>query len=255
MKNFLLAGDSWGIGVFAGAGDTYSPTGEGIQSILERFGHSVTNISKAGGSNTLIVDRLNHRWDNYAACLFGVDPADYTPFDLTNIDYVIFLQTDIFRERHYYGKQFENDADTRWKVLEEQFIKHLLTFNSLDHIYTDYFTKLYSSLNKLNKTILCVGGWSMLHPSISNYTNLIPAIPSATKLLINELEQDVYISDPEWYLQLSKHNAFMEKFGAEFKPLSIVAAHKLDLIYKNWQEVHPPLDGYQAIVDELTKFW
>jgi hypothetical protein len=26
--------------------------------------------------------------------------------DFDNIDYIVFLQTDIFRERHYYGKQY-----------------------------------------------------------------------------------------------------------------------------------------------------
>ena len=38
MSNILLAGDSWGIGVFAGVGENYAPTGQGIHSILEDQG-------------------------------------------------------------------------------------------------------------------------------------------------------------------------------------------------------------------------
>ena len=74
MSNILLAGDSWGIGVFAGVGENYGPTGQGIQSILETQGYSVINISKAGASNENIINNISE--------------------NLQMVDHIIFLQTD-----------------------------------------------------------------------------------------------------------------------------------------------------------------
>ena len=259
MANILIAGDSWGIGVFSGAGDTYGPTGEGIHTILENLGHSIINISKGGGSNWLMIDRLEHRWGYTGKCLFGVDPLDKIQFDLPTVDYVIFLQTDIFRERHYYGKQYESDTNSRWKILEQTFVDSLLNFNTLDQFIINYFDKFYSKLNSIgqqyNKKILMVGGWSQLHPSISNYSHLVAVVPSATRLLIPELEEDCYLSDPEWYTQLDKESKFMLKFDNEFKSMAIINANKLSLIYRNWNnEVHPSIEGYQRIVDEILPY-
>jgi hypothetical protein len=250
----LLAGDSWGIGVFTDKNGVYGPTGEGIESILKSQGHTVTNISKAGGSNGLMLDRLAHRWGNTGRCIFGVDMQDLVKFDLNNIDIVIFLQTDIFRERHYYGKQYPEDQYTQWKILEQSFVDSLQNYATLQDYINEYFTKLYTELNSHGKKIICIGGWSQLHSSIVSYANLIPAIPSATKLLIPELIEDCYLSDPEWYIQLSEDQQFMKKFGKEIKPMSIVNADKLNLVYRYWNEVHPNLSGYEFLVEKIQKY-
>ena len=258
MANILIAGDSWGIGVFSGQGSKYGPTGQGIQTILESQGHNVINISKGGAANYLMVDRLNDHWGNTGRCLFGADPSLKVDIDFSSIDYIIFLQTDIFRERHYYGKQYPTDEHTQWKILEQSFVDSLLDYNSIDDIINSYFQKFYTELNdigiKYDKKILVIGGWSQLHPSITKYSNLVPVIPSATKLLISELDEDCYLSDPEWYTQLAKDDKFMSKFGDEFKPMTIVNANKLNLVYHNWKEVHPPIEGYQRIVDEILPY-
>ena len=259
MANILIAGDSWGIGVFSGAGDAYGPTGEGIHTILENLGHSIINISKGGGSNWLMIDRLEHRWYNTGRCLFGADPNLKINIDYQNIDHMIFLQTDIFRERHYYGKQYESDTEGRWKILEQVFVDRLINYESIEHIINNYFQNFYKDLNNIgvkhNKKILMIGGWSQLHPSISNYSHLVAVVPSATKLLIPELEEDCYLSDPEWYIQLANEPKFMQKFNYEFKPMAITNANKLNLIYRNWNnEVHPDINGYNLIVDEILPY-
>lgn len=259
MANILIAGDSWGIGVFAGKGEAYGPTGQGIQSILESQGHNVINISKGGGANGLMLDRLNGDWHDTGRCLFGIEPNLKINIDYHNIDYIIFLQTDIFRERHYYGKQYPADTHTRWKVLEQAFVDSLINYESIDHIINNYFQNFYKDLNNIgvkhNKKILMVGGWSRLHSSISNYSHLVAVVPSATKLLIPELEEDCYLSDPEWYTQLDKESKFMRKFGNEFKLMAITNANKLSLIYRDWNnEVHPDVNGYNLIVDELLPY-
>jgi len=249
----LLTGDSWGVGVFSGTGDSYGPTGQGVQTVLENLGYEVTNISKGGGSNWLMMDRLDGRWDNTGRCLFGTNDAQIK-FNLKEIDYIVFFQTDIFRERHYYGKQYPTDQDTRWKILEQAFVDSLQKYQSLETVIDDYFAKLYTKLNSYNKPVLCIGGWSQLHPSIVNYSNLTAVVPSASKLLIPELEQDCYLSDPEWYTQLANDSKFMAKFGSEFKQMTLINAKKLELIYDNWHEVHPSMLGYEVLAKNIQKY-
>jgi len=259
MSTILLAGDSWGIGVFEGVGDSYGPTGQGIQSILEAQGHTVINISKAGGSNWLMLDRMENLWGNTGRCLYG-HSHDHERVDIpwTTIDYIVFLQTDIFRERYLYVPKDDTDTRLTWKALEKPFVDLLCEYNSIGDIIDDYFAKFYSKLNEIaqkhNKKVLMLGCWSQLHPSIDSYSNLVAVIPSATKLLIPELEEDVYLSDPEWYSQLADTPRFMDKFSNEFKPMSIQAADKLELIYSNWKEVHPNIHGYQKLVDRIITF-
>jgi hypothetical protein len=258
MQSILIAGDSWGVGVFSGQGDSYRATGEGIHSILTEMGHEVINISKMGIANALMLDRLEGKWHDTGSCLFGADVRDKVKFDLESIDHIVFLQTDIFRERYYYAKKYPEDPETRWKTLEQEFIIALRQYTSLNEIIDNYFDKFYTRLNsfavKHNKKILMIGGWSQLHPSISRYSNLVAVVPSATKLLIPELKRDVYMSDPEWYSLLANDKEFMSNVGTAFKQLTIDAEDKLKLIYKHWNEVHPNLQGYRRLVDEILPY-
>lgn len=255
MKTILIAGDSWGCGVFDPWGETgYEYTGLGIHTHLEALGYQVKNISKGGGSNWAIIDRLEGRWDGAGSVFFDkTDKRD--KFEWDSVDHIIFLQTDIFREHYYYSKQVPSDNDFKWKLLKTNFINSLLEYDSLESFIDDYFKDFYTKLNEIgeknNKKILMVGGWSQLHPSIVNYPNLIPAIYSATKLLIPQLKEDLYLSDPEWYDQLDNNEKIMAKFGTEVKQMTIKNAEKLELLYNIWRDVHPDLDGYKIIVDEL----
>jgi len=252
--NILLTGDSWGLGVFANVNNEYGPIGQGIENLLQDKGHTVVNISCAGGSNWLMIDRLEGRWDRSDKCIFGVNPQDKKHFDLDKIDLIIFLQTDIFRERSYYVLEKVGGASFDWKVLEQQFVESLLKYNSIDDFSNQYFDSLYQKLNSFNKTVLCIGGWAKLHPAIEKFDNLVPIIYSATKLLIPDLVEDFYISDKEWFLQLDQNTKIMEKFGHEVKTLAIANADKLDQMINHWQDVHPNLDGYVKIVEYLEPY-
>ncbi len=260
MANILIAGDSWGIGTYTldSNGVSWSPTGNGIQSILEQSGHTVTNISKGGGSNWLMIDRMEGQWWDTGRCLFGHSHADeIKEIKWPIIDYIVFLQTDIFRERYCYVTEPGLGTELTWKKLEDEFVNSLLEYDTLSDMIDQYFNKFYSKLNSIavyhNKPVLMLGCWSQLHPSISSYSNLVTVVDSATKLLIPELEHDVYLSDHEWYVDLSNNHAFMQKFGNEFKQMTITVNRKLELIYNTWRDVHPTVDGYQQLAKQILK--
>lgn len=250
----LIAGDSWGIGVFSKFGNVYGPIGQGVHTVLESWGHETINISRAGGSNWLMIDRLEGRWDKSDHCMFGIDPNNKVIFDLDKIDVIVFFQTDIFRERSYYGKSSKDSDNTDWKILENTFVDNLLNFRSLEEFSDLYFKSLYTQLNSFGKKILCIGGWSKLHPSISLYPNLIPVIESSVQYLIPNCKQDSYITDREWFLQLNDNAEIMKKFGGEIKDMTIQNAEKLDLMIKHWQDVHPNFEGYTKIAECLKPY-
>lgn len=256
MSTILISGDSWGIGVFSGVGEEYGPIGQGIHTILSEAGHSIVNISQGGGSNWLQLDRMEGQWHHTGRSLYGTAIDAPIEFNFKDIDCIVFLQTDVFREKYLYIKEKPTDKYTQWKKLDDMFVAELISQYVTIQDYVDsYFKKMYSKLNQIAQThnikVFCVGGWSQLHPSISEYTNLIPTIHSATKLLIPELEEDGYLSDPEWFTQLACNDDFMRKFGLEFKEMTVKNARKLDLIYNTWHEVHPDIEGYRRITEEI----
>ena len=218
----LLAGDSWGVGTYGTVNGQYQQTGSGIQGILESKGYKVINVSKSGDSNNNIVDRIQ-----------------------TDVDHIIFIQTDIFRDHC----NFQGDL----KILQESFLDQLLEYNSINDYIEHYFNCLYSRLNNFSTPILCVGGWSKLHPCLVNYDKLIPVIPSATEFLLPQAK-DVYLSDFEWFLQLNDHTKIMNKFDSEIKRLALESTAKFDLINQIWGDVHPTQVGYELLVEKIQKY-
>jgi hypothetical protein len=207
-----------------------------------------------------MLDRMENQWGDTSRCLFGhSQPEEIKDISWPDIDYIVFLQTDIFREHYLYVKKNPSDEVTQWKELDKSFVNSLLNYNTLTSMIDDYFSKFYTKLNEIasqhNVQVLILGCWSRLHPTITQYSNLKPVVYSSTKLLIPELVEDVYLSDPEWYSQLADIPEFMEKFSTEFKPMSIAAADKLALIYSNWKEVHPSIIGYSKLVDQLLPYF
>lgn len=246
MSNILIAADSWGIGVYATVNNEYGPIGYGPQDILKNLGHNVINVSKGGGSNWLAANRISQDWTSVANCRFGVSSQDRIDFNINDVDYIIFIQTDALREFHYYKD--------KWKVLPGAVIRKLLTFDTLLDAFDNYFNSLYKDLNKHNIPVLCVGGWGKLHSCISRYQNLVPVLPSAIQFLIPEFKNDSYLGDFEWYTQLADHTEFSNKFSTELKQLTVIGGEKMDLVCKHWGDVHPTKDGYEAIVNSLLAY-
>ena len=62
------------------------------------------------------------------------------------------------------------------------------------------------------------------------------------------MEEDVYLSDFEWFPQLNDNRDFMAKHGDELKRIALASSKKFDLICRNWKDVHPNLAGYEILV-------
>ena len=151
MSTILLAADSWGVGVFANnANGEYGPTGEGIHNIFNEHGHQVINISKGGGSNWLMIDRLNGRWGKTDNCHWGaltMGVPHCAPYEMLTephiswdqIDHMVFIRTDIFRDQAYYAKRYPTSEFAQWKTLTDDFIKKLMTYNRIGDFIIDYF--------------------------------------------------------------------------------------------------------------------
>lgn len=224
----LLAGDSWGVGVYHKTATEYAPTGQGLQTFIDCM-----NVSKPGISNKEIVNNILRAPES---------------------DCTIFLQTDILREHSYHGPK---GTETSWRWLSDTFIQHLLTYTSLEQYITEYFASMYQQLDdvakKRNQKILCLGGWGDLHPSIVNYVNLIPLIYSSTQTIIPTSPSGVYISDFEYFVQFDE-TPVVDHFGTELKQIAIASSKKFELSCQHWDDVHPNLQGYEVLAKKIVKY-
>jgi hypothetical protein len=82
-----MAGDSWAAGVWQRGINT--PVDPGLSAQLISLGYQVRNLAKPGGSNLESIDRVSH----YLSC---------NPNEMPNIKFILFWQTEFFREIWYY---------------------------------------------------------------------------------------------------------------------------------------------------------
>lgn len=159
MKKIIIGGDSWGCGEIGG---TISPGVKriphlGIAQYFTESGHQVINCSKVGVSNSMSVAALTQ--------------AVYMNPDA---DYVFWFQTDPLRDLMPYETNFNGQFSTYQQLIDES--------RALANIS-------YLTLNDLGRQIYCIGGCSKLYLDIiQDYQQLVPIVPSATKLVIPEYE-------------------------------------------------------------------
>ena len=63
------------------------------------------------------------------------------------------------------------------------------------------------------------------------------------------------ISFHEYFVDLSKDKKFMDKFNSEFKQIAIQSSHKFEESCRAWDGVHPNIEGYQLVVDQLLTYF
>ena len=172
-------GDSWGCGEW-GPLNQFRPglgmglTHPGLEQFFLENGDIVKNISVAGASNTLAIDRL------------------YSIVNLDQWDHVFWFQTDALRS----GNNITNVSNPKKEKWFEDYDDLIRQRNKL-------LDDDYAYLNRHNKKIHCIGGCEKLNLElIKKYDNLIPCVDSMIELIF-----DNKITHPEiWITGLWAHH-------------------------------------------------
>jgi hypothetical protein len=89
-KTIIIVGDSWAAGTWDK--DIWQATTPGVCGHLSNLGFQIINLAKPGGSNLESVDRLR----DYLSC---------NTSQITHIKFILFWQTEFFREVWYYKRK------------------------------------------------------------------------------------------------------------------------------------------------------
>ncbi len=217
----LLAGDSWGLGVWGLVNNEYKLVHPGIDHYMRLDGHDVVNISQAGTNNMMMYRKLVHT--------LKYDSA---------FDKIFYIQTDIVRDIPNNFAEFEN----KW-------------FNNYEHLISlinEKLDELYHSLNSLGKPIYMLAGCSTVNQSLlSKYKNLICTIPSILKFLHPECQNPEFWTDPKWINKLD------DKWDLDTLD-KIIEQEKLTRkigTYSHFKadSVHPDLSGYAKVYLSLKE--
>ena len=178
MKKILLAGDSWGYA----AGYDDQP---GFILTADAFPeYDFTNVSERGGLNSKSIQFIKD----------GLNNIDY--------DTIFWIQTDPMRDlRLEFLEWDEGHGAGKCISLSEYGVEICSTVNLvrfIENLITDSYSRLNTIAGDANKKIHCLGGCSMLHPSISLFPNLIPIIPSIVQFLVPTFTEDTFIYDTNW---------------------------------------------------------
>jgi len=211
--NVLIAGGSWGCGELTQIRGKHVVTHLGIEQYFKDAGHTVTNMSRRGGSNKQAVNDIKEQFKNF--------------------EIILWFQTDPIRDlRPYRDVSFSFD-----KIIAQQ--KELIN-------------NTYYELNNIGKTIYCIGSSTELDIElIEQYNKLIPLIRSITALLAPTYNHPkVWLS--EWINYLTKKNISyndLDKYVSEKKLQDDLYNYK-DLFWPDG--VHPNRYGHKILFDYIT---
>ena len=226
-------GDSWGCGVWGSLGQ-FRPNLENryglIHAGIERFfiedGHIVKNISVAGASNTLAIDRL------------------FTVYDLDRWDHVFWFQSDALR----------SDGSIT-DVIYSKTDKWFEDYDDLIRIRNKLLDDDYAYLNSHNKKIHCIGGCEKLNLELmKKYENLIPCVDSMIELIF-----DNKITHPEIWLTGIWGNKLDERWDIETLDKILESQRKIVSLkntnlgsYFHVDAGHPDEHGHRKLYDYIV---
>ena len=233
MVKIIITGDSWSCGEWGW--DNNDPTTgkycnlhKGIEQYFKDDNHKVTNVGRGGISNIASTSLLNKKIKN-------------------NYDYILFFQTDTFRDPDKYSKTGKFDLT--------QGIKDYLTFSADEflEIQKELLDKTYNKLNSFNKKIYCMGGTSKLDMNlIKKYPNLVPLIPAITELLCTNYEHPkVWISGWASQVSLIKNKDFLNLIRESFYKQKMLKSAYPELFYPDGY--HPNRYGHRIIYDYICR--
>jgi hypothetical protein len=214
-KNILIIGDSWGLGAFKianGAMELVPNTG--IESYLSSIGHTVSNISKAGGSNTEQLNILTELLENN-----------------NQFDYIIWLYTETTRDALY-------DPIVASTYTELVNLAHRRNFATAQQIY-----------DKHNIPFLVIGGLSVV-PQIEN-TFALTIIPSWLSSLTNDiLPLNIHANYLSELLQTNSFNDIA--FITSEIDTMIALETKLETHPAFSDGLHPSKESYTILAERIS---
>ena len=218
----LITGDSWGRGEW-GHNDqgVYSNTHPGLQAFLEEDGHTVVNVSKAGG----------HNYDAYINMM--------SVLKKTSVDLILWLKADPLRDL------MPEDYDP---------IKHdFSTYSELKNESDRQASIAYKNFASIGQQVYCLGGGGKLNlDAMQSFQNLIPLIPSITELVLDDYTHpELWASD--WIFLIDKQFDIpsIDKILENKRRQDLLGSHP---IYRNyfWPDGdHPNRRGWKVVYDYI----
>lgn len=217
----LLAGDSWGCGVWINKRKEPSYVGhKGIEQFMLDDGHEVVNASIGGSSNFKTLKRITRK-------------------KLNKFDYVFVIESSPLRDVGCLDKDIPL---SKWFDNYE----HLININNNKRF------EFYSQLNCLDKDIYLIGGCSKVDENIakkfSNIKILIPSIPEF--LSPNYIAPEIYIDTWIKYVD--------DRYELETLDKLIEQQKKWFWLNKNCSHfvedrAHPDRHGYEKVYNYIKE--
>jgi hypothetical protein len=206
-----IAGDSWGVGELG------APNGavehQGLAQYFAEAGADVKNVSRVGFSNKISSSLI----------------------PTYKFDYIFWFQSDPLRDLRPYHK-FEQ-YNTIDKLLEKS---------------RECLIDAYTRLNSMGVVIHCIGGCSEINLDlIKDFKNLVPIIPSVTRLIWPEFQHPpIWVSD--WMNKIDRQFDLNE-----LDRIIVMKDHQLSLgdnkEYFFPDGYHPNRKGHRVIYDYICK--
>lgn len=228
MKKVLLAGDSWGCGVWGNQGHVNPLNAlkhKGIEQFLIDDGYDVLNVSMGGASNTDIIKRM--------------EPLVYR----YKFDYVFYIKTDPLRDLYPVGT---DDTAKTGKLFFSNYQQIVDT--------VDYNSNVcYEKLNRMPFNIHVIGGCGTVNETLlQKYNNLKLVLKSIPKYLCpNFVIPNVWFSTG-WYKELDK------SWDLDCIDKIIGQLNRVDWLHKNCYHfkddpAHPDKEGYYKVYQYIKE--
>lgn len=225
----LLAGDSWGCGVWRTSKTPSIPLSgvvhTGIEQFLKDDGHDVLNISWGGANNTDIIKRMLPLVYRYS------------------FDYVFYIKTDPLRELYPANVEYIPDLE-QLKFKNYQEILNAVEAHSFN---------CYEKLSKLPIKVNMLGGCGTINENLlKNYDNLNLVMSSIPKYLCPDYEIPEIWLGSDWYKKVDK------SWSLECIDKLLEQQKKMEYLPQNCKHflkdhAHPDEEGYYKVYQYIKE--
>lgn len=233
FMKILIAGDSWGAGVWVNTDQPYlhkKRIHNGSEFFLKEYGHDVNNISTPGGSNNQTLSLLE-------------------TINLGKYELIILFYTNPLRDLYQPNKLLKH----------LNFADRTVSQHLLESIHDELSKDFLNNLNLLNNKIYLLGGHSKVNFKNITYTNLKVLIPSIREWFYPNYVQEHYsgiYQDGGWFKH-STHKNLADKLDLELLDAISNYKFKTDEMIRNQKkyfypdDYHLNIEGHKKLSDHI----